>query len=209
MSRCRVACFRGTLRFWLSDAYVPGGLLIVATAESIGMADKAVTVTSEYPAPQELPRVGSLTPGPATRQFDFSGLHEHSRGLELSPTEAFAARLLTLLGSEEAGGPRQQRGTPTEHRALPSGAQVVPRFGGKGGQGNQYEEVPHDGLRDGCRRIRRAHTDGVVQPYGCRGAAHTGPGAQPLTCVSAMDRSRVRVERHYRRAAEPDVVLFA
>lgn len=66
----------------LADA-LPRVRLMVATAESIDLDKKTVTVSSEHHVPRELAwdRL-VLTPGSVTRLFDVPGLPEHGRGLK-------------------------------------------------------------------------------------------------------------------------------
>nr|WP_228804428.1 NAD(P)/FAD-dependent oxidoreductase [Nocardia farcinica] len=66
----------------LADS-LPRVRLVVATAESVDLANKTITVTSPHHAPRELSwdRL-VLTPGSVTRLFDVPGLAEHARGLK-------------------------------------------------------------------------------------------------------------------------------
>ncbi|WP_245664971.1 NAD(P)/FAD-dependent oxidoreductase [Nocardia sienata] len=113
----------------LADA-LPRVRLVVATAESIDLAGKTVTVTSEHHAPRELSwdRL-VLTPGSVTRLFDIPGLPEHGRGLKTVAEALYLReqllRQLELADHEEDPELRRARRTVVVVGASYAGTELV------------------------------------------------------------------------------------
>lgn len=99
----------------LTDA-LPRVRLIVATAESVDLENKTITVTSEHHGTRDLSwdRL-VLTPGSVTRLFDVPGLPEHGRGLKTVAEALYLReqliRQLELADDEDDPEIRQARRT--------------------------------------------------------------------------------------------------
>ncbi|MFI2228963.1 NAD(P)/FAD-dependent oxidoreductase [Nocardia testacea] len=113
----------------LADA-LPRVRLIVATAESIDLDNKTITLTSEHHAPRELvwDRL-VLTPGSVTRLFDVPGLPEYGRGLKTVAEALYLReqllRQLELADHEEDPELRRARRTVVVVGASYAGTELV------------------------------------------------------------------------------------
>lgn len=113
----------------LADA-LPRVRLIVATAESIDLDNKTITLTSEHHAPRELvwDRL-VLTPGSVTRLFDVPGLPEYGRGLKTVAEALYLReqllRQLELADHEEDPQLRRARRTVVVVGASYAGTELV------------------------------------------------------------------------------------
>lgn len=113
----------------LTDA-LPRVRLIVATAESIDLDNKTLTVTSEHHGTRELTwdRL-VLTPGSVTRLFDVPGLPEHGRGLKTVAEALYLReqliRQLELADHEDDPEIRQARRTIVVVGASYAGTELV------------------------------------------------------------------------------------
>lgn len=113
----------------LTDA-LPRVRLVVATAESIDLDAKTVTVTSDHHGPRELSwdRL-VLTPGSVTRLFEVPGLAEHGRGLKTVAEALYLReqllRQLELADHEEDPDIRQARRTVVVVGASYAGTELV------------------------------------------------------------------------------------
>lgn len=113
----------------LADA-LPRVRLVVATAESIDLDNKTVTVSSEHHAPRELSwdRL-VLTPGSVTRLFDIPGLPEYGRGLKTVAEALYLReqllRQLELADQEDDPELRRARRTVVVVGASYAGTELV------------------------------------------------------------------------------------
>ncbi|WP_245564464.1 NAD(P)/FAD-dependent oxidoreductase [Nocardia testacea] len=113
----------------LADA-LPRVRLIIATAESIDLDNKTITLTSEHHTPRELAwdRL-VLTPGSVTRLFDVPGLAEHGRGLKTVAEALYLReqllRQLELADHEEDPELRRARRTVVVVGASYAGTELV------------------------------------------------------------------------------------
>ncbi|MEU4841011.1 NAD(P)/FAD-dependent oxidoreductase [Nocardia testacea] len=113
----------------LADA-LPRVRLIVATAESIDLDNKTITLTSEHHTPRELvwDRL-VLTPGSVTRLFDVPGLPEYGRGLKTVAEALYLReqllRQLELADHEEDPELRRARRTVVVVGASYAGTELV------------------------------------------------------------------------------------
>ena len=113
----------------LADS-LPKVRLVVATAESVDLANKTVTVTSPHHAPRELSYDKLvLTPGSVTRLFDVPGLAEHARGLKTVAEALYLReqllRQLELADHEDDPEVRRARRTVVVVGASYAGTELI------------------------------------------------------------------------------------
>ncbi|MFC8527456.1 NAD(P)/FAD-dependent oxidoreductase [Nocardia sp. NPDC057227] len=113
----------------LADA-LPKVRLVVASADSIDLAGRTITVTSDHHAPRTLSwdRL-VLTPGSVTRLFDVPGLREHARGLKTVAEALYLReqllRQLELADQEEDEAVRRARRTVVVVGASYAGTELI------------------------------------------------------------------------------------
>ncbi len=113
----------------LADA-LPRVRLVVATARSVDLRNKTITVAGDHQPPRELSwdRL-VLTPGSVTRLFDIPGLAEHARGLKTVAEALYLReqllRQLELADDEEDPEVRRARRTVVVVGASYAGTELV------------------------------------------------------------------------------------
>ncbi|UGT62833.1 NAD(P)/FAD-dependent oxidoreductase [Nocardia asteroides] len=113
----------------LADA-LPKVRLVVASADSIDLTGRTITVTGDHHAPRTLSwdRL-VLTPGSVTRLFDVPGLREHARGLKTVAEALYLReqllRQLELADQEEDEAVRRARRTVVVVGASYAGTELI------------------------------------------------------------------------------------